>query len=201
MEESQVEAIVQSRLQDKLRPVIIGLILLYLISTPVLLYFYNPNRSSGLINQTQASPITDPKEFANIASQIGLGCPVEDKFCSTKIDTKSNGYFAQGYLAAPKSFVTSKLKAIASGSTSLSHDLTENKKRYFESVQMDNQCYAIIYTFPDDAAFSGILERVIATLGSKLFKISDSDLNVLVQIQKNPIDPRYGCSLSPQHLV
>lgn len=203
LDEAKVEAIVASRLQDKLKPIIIGLILLYLISTPIFLYFYNPSRLDTTQIQDNVVTVSDPAEFVSVSNKIGLTCPVEDKSCTSKQDIMMKGTFALGYKAPVNSIVVSTAKISGSNYQGLSHNLTKKQKQVIESVQADNYCYTVIYTLPDDAVLASIFDiplnlarRAIATLGSKFLDISDQDVNVLVQIQKSPIDPKYGCSLT-----
>lgn len=203
LDEEKVEAIVASRLQDKLKLVIIGLILLYLILTSVLLYFYNPARffEPQVIDST---PITDITEFQSVSDQIGLGCPLDSSFCNSKLDVKTSGIYTVGYKAPEKSLVSSTTRLSTQSMPGLDHNLSDKSKHVYESVQMNNTCYTVVYTFADDAVlFSNVFDlpldltkRVIAAIGSKLLNIKGSDVSVLVQIHKKPIDPKYGCSLT-----
>lgn len=206
IDEAKVEAIVQSRLSDKLKPIIIGLLVLYFISIPIFLYFYNPDHFN-LPTPSSKSPglIKNIQELNSVSQKLNLNCPVDNQFCNTKKDLTFDNGAAFTYQAASGSSVMTNLKIMGPNNIALLYNQQTGEKKFFESTLKDNSCYTVIYTIPSDAVFANILDvpinlvqRVIATLGSKLLDVDGQNVNVIVQVKQTAPDLSGTCDLSNQ---
>ncbi len=182
VDEAKIEAIVQTKLTDKLKPIIIGLLLLYLITIPFIIFFiYNPS-----FFQKQ---------------QISLDCPIANTNCNNSKIVRFNDGPALGF-NVPKN--TQIISAIAvdkkQGLDLFENPLLQNRTIYLASA-VNNFCYVFTYTLPFDTIFPKLdvfplkPASVIATASGSTIKADNSEVSFVFQIRKYPLKKGASCTI------
>lgn len=198
-------------LPGQLIVIISSILLVFVILVTILNYFnfispsflsFLPKRSIDITLKPEKITLTENYGFR--AGVLTFSCPVDSSFCNSQKLLNINSSDAVSYKASSSSAVLNVTKTPTLDNIAVLADKEKGKKYFYESVisKDTNECYTIAYTLPYDAQFGNILSEDILKEGSKIaalgegtFTSGDEDVNVLIQVKSQPIDPGVPCSL------
>lgn len=192
VDDAKIEAIVQSRLSDKLKPIIIALLLLYLILIPFAIFFINnPNALPGFQSENQ---------------NVSLNCPISDTSCNNSKNVMFNDGSAIGFDVPKNTQIISAVPVDKKQDIGFfQNPLLQNRTIYIASAINDN-CYVFTYTLPFDTSFPKLdvfplkKEQVLAiTSGSKI-DLDNTAVSFVFQIRRSPLTSETKCTISDNSL-
>lgn len=178
--------------------ILIGLITISLLTFAILKYLdiISIPQLNLLLNQAQ-NTVLQPS-----SQKLTLSCPVSDKDCSSGKLMSFNSNPAFAYNVATKSSILNLVDITKAENIALLDDQKHQQKYLFESFLQNNTCYVISYIFPSDTIFGNVFtfplnkNSVLATLGTNFIEADNLKVNLILQIQSFPKDPKSECSLA-----
>ncbi len=128
----------------------------------------------------------------SLPKKLLITCPIQD--CSKNNPVSFNDKVAAGYNVASKSAVLNPIKIVDTKQFILPPFTKEDPIGLHQSFIWGDSCYTITYTVPPDANISQITKlplnsgSQIISLGVQSIKISNQSLNLILQIQKRPLE-------------
>ncbi len=128
------------------------------------------------------------------SQKLLINCPIAGQTCNQTTAIEFNNQPAAGYIVASKSAVLSPVKIVDTRQFVLPPFRQEDPIGLNQSFILGDSCYTITYTVPNDAKIAQITKlplnksSQIITLGSELIKINNQSLNLILQIQKRPLE-------------
>lgn len=132
--------------------------------------------------------------FISLPQKLLIACPIAGQNCTQPTPIKFNNQPAAGYKVASKSAVLNPIKIVDTKQFVLPPFRQEDPVGLNQSFILGDSCYTITYTVPYDAQIAQITKlplnksSQIITLGSESIKINNQDLNLILQIQKRPLE-------------
>ena len=130
-----------------------------------------------------------------LPQKLAIPCPLQGQNCS-KVDTKVVTFQekpAVGYKAPTSTKIVNPIKIVDSRQFILPPYTKNDPIGLNQSFIVGNICYTITYTVPNDSNISSVQMlplkdgAQLISLGSEIIKLGKDDLNVLLQLQKRPL--------------
>lgn len=132
--------------------------------------------------------------LSSLPQKMTLNCPLLNQDCSQSQSVKLNDKPAIGYQLPPQSKVINPTKISDIRQFILPPFEKNSPIGINQSFIVGNTCYTITYTVPYDANIATVnilplsIGAQIITLGSQVIKVEDKDLNLVLQLQKRPLE-------------
>ncbi len=145
-------------------------------------------QSQRISQQTNFSP-------APTASSLIFSCPVPKEYCISAKEIVYNNNPALAYNLPQETQAKTIVPVVDSIPFVLQPYKKGNPIGFYQSHIYNNYCYTVTYTFPFDTKVRKItsvpLEKgsIIATVSSSFITLGEEKQNLILQIQKRPINP------------
>lgn len=123
-----------------------------------------------------------------------VSCPVPKEFCQLKKNTTYQRNPAIAFNVPSNTPLLTITKIIDFQRHTIQPYKEENPRALFQTAILGNDCYTITYTVPFDTVVKKIdllpipEKSTIATASAKLIDVNQDKANLIIQIQKKPLD-------------
>ena len=132
--------------------------------------------------------------FGFLPQKLIISCPIKNADCGKNQTITLNNYPAIGYKVASSSSIVTPIKIVDTKQFASSPFRKEDPIGLYQSFILGDNCYTITYTVPYDSDIAKITKlplnsgTSIINLGSESIQISSQSLNLILQIQKRPVN-------------
>ncbi len=132
--------------------------------------------------------------FTFLPQKFIISCPIKSNDCGKSQTITFNNYPAIGYKIATSSSIVTPVKIVDTKQFASSPFRKEDPIGLYQSFILGGNCYTITYTVPFDSNIAQITKlplnagTSVITLGSESIEINSQRLNLILQIQKRPVN-------------